>query len=278
MKRRSTRRYGRPSDGLDHLNAHDALCTTRVSSEGPGVGDALHSVPTKRQRDRDEHARDRRSIPRQGGKISTRGRRSPHIWFFMAMLSAIEMTLEATDRGTCSTRRWKDGGSGADQENGRELDGARIELVGDSVQASPNQRKAWPTSQVPDYFRRRNLRLLQLEEARRSSGTAEFIHAVGRSHGNAGQSQREDNEDSRDRAYPTSLRSRGTAGKSSSRKHGETTDRGNPRSRERKRKRGDGSGAEGACKSSALSQRPMKMQRKTRMCLWVSNNKTRSRL
>ena len=50
--------------------------------------------------------------------------------------------LEAKERDTHSTRREKDGGSGADQEDSGGLDGTRIDCVGESVQASPNLRKA----------------------------------------------------------------------------------------------------------------------------------------
>ena len=70
-------RQGRRNDGLDPPSAHEALRATRVTREGLGADDVLRSVPTKRQRDRDRHARRRQSIQRQVGKLSRQGKRKP---------------------------------------------------------------------------------------------------------------------------------------------------------------------------------------------------------
>ena len=88
------------------------------------------------------------------------------------------------------------------QEDSRELDGARIE--GDSVQASPNLRKAWSFTQVADYLRRRRIHLLHMEEAGSRWGPAvSSTRAVGGGTESAGRIQHEEDEDSRlDQAYP----------------------------------------------------------------------------
>ena len=97
------------------------------------------------------------------------------------------------------------GGSGVDQEDSRVrvLDGEQVDFVGESVQASPNIRKAWSSTQVADYFRRRIFHLLQMEEAGRRSGPAGSICAVGGGTESAGRIHKEEDEDSiLNQAYP----------------------------------------------------------------------------
>ena len=60
------------------------------------------------------------SIPRQCGKVSTRGMRKLAHLFLHDGAEGHRRDPEAKDRGTCSPRR-----SGIDQEDSRELDGAR---------------------------------------------------------------------------------------------------------------------------------------------------------
>ena len=101
-------------------------------------------------------------------------RANPHIWFFMAMLKATEEALKPKI-GVQSPR----GGN-------RGLDGARTECMGESVQASPNLRKAWSSAQVADYLRRGRSHLPQTEEAGRRGGPAgSSIGAVGGGHDSA---------------------------------------------------------------------------------------------
>ena len=83
----------------------------RVTREEAGVGDVLHSVPSKRQRDRDRSARHRQSVQRQGGELSRKGKRNPALLVVRGDAQAIEETLKPK-RGT-------DGGSGADLEDSR---------------------------------------------------------------------------------------------------------------------------------------------------------------
>ena len=69
---------------------HVTLSEQRDSCGGPGVGDV-----TKRQRDRDKPERRRQCKQDKVVNSPVEERGGPHIWFFMAMLSAIEMTLKA---------------------------------------------------------------------------------------------------------------------------------------------------------------------------------------
>ena len=170
------------------------------------------------------------------------------------------MTLKAQIATLNSTRRGKDGGRGADQEDIRQLDGVRIEHAGESVQPSPNLRMAWSSTQVADYFRRRRIRLLQVEEAGRRGGPAgSSVCAVGGGTASAGRFQQEEDEDSRlDQAYSETKRA---AGESSSRKHGLAARRCSPKSRERNRKGSEREGADGTGKLSSLSERLTRSRR-----------------
>ena len=71
----------------------------------------------------------------------------------MATLKAIEETL-AQKVGIFYLRRGKGGDSGAAQEDSREPEAARFQCMGESVQASPNLRKAWPTAFAQAVFSR----------------------------------------------------------------------------------------------------------------------------
>ena len=91
-----------------------------------------------------------------------------------------------------------------------------------SVQASPNFRKAWPSTQVADDLRRRSIHLVQVEEAGRRGGPAgSSICAVGGGHHSARRIPKEDKDSRLDQTCRGTLRSRSTAGESSSQNHGE---------------------------------------------------------
>ena len=86
-RRRSKRRNGGRRDVRDLPSALVALRTARVTRAGHGGGDVLHSVDTKRQRNRDELVTSQPSVERG----------SPHIWFVTAKLWETENVVAFPD-------------------------------------------------------------------------------------------------------------------------------------------------------------------------------------
>ena len=79
----------------------------------PGDGNELYAVPSKRARDRDRHARRRRSTHRKGGKHSRSGKRKPAHLVLHGDADRHRKNLGAKRQGwrTDPPRSWK-GGSG----------------------------------------------------------------------------------------------------------------------------------------------------------------------
>ena len=143
------RSNGRRSGGPDLPSALETHRSTRVTFEGPGVGDVLHSVRTKKQRHRDINAKCRPSLQRHGN--TERG--SPHIWSSAATLKGMDGEDPGKQGRRSDSSRSGEGGSGADaQEDGRRPEAARLDCMSESVQASPNPRKAWRSPKVANYL------------------------------------------------------------------------------------------------------------------------------
>ena len=63
--------------GLDLRSAIEARSAARVTCAGHGVSDALHSVPSEKQRNRGRNAKRRQSLQRPCNKAPNFGKRKP---------------------------------------------------------------------------------------------------------------------------------------------------------------------------------------------------------
>ena len=88
---------------------------------------------------------------------------SPHIWFFTAMLKGMEKTLANKDGEMILQDPGKAGSGGDAQEDSRRPEAARDACLGESVQAPPDFRKPWSTTQVTKSLRCGRIHLLQME-------------------------------------------------------------------------------------------------------------------
>ena len=95
--------------------------TVRVTREGPGVGDVLHSVLPDRERDRDRHAKAGRAYNDMVVNQPDKERGSPHIWVFVGKVKAIERILAQKGWRTYPSRAGKDSGTSVEAQKPHEL-------------------------------------------------------------------------------------------------------------------------------------------------------------
>ena len=167
---------GRRSDGLDLPSAHEALCTSRVTREGPGACD-VHVIVKEMQ---DAMAFNERVV---NSPKAERG--SPHVWFFNAMVKAtVKILAQKTQSGGVSfPDQGKGRGNKDDQNNYREFDVRRTESVVKSMQASRQ------LAQNPGNHPKSRI----MEEAGSRQSTSSFC-AAGGGHGSARRVPKEEDE------------------------------------------------------------------------------------
>ena len=77
LEKENKRRHRCGRDGPGNPGAAKALHTTGVAGEGPGDGDVVHSVRTKRKRHHDRNTKRKQVLQRYGKKPPSQRKRTP---------------------------------------------------------------------------------------------------------------------------------------------------------------------------------------------------------